>query len=74
MPMSTEMEQSLRLDGYDRRILDVLQREGRISNQELADRIGLSPSPCLRRVRALEESGVITGIAPSSMRDDSDSR
>ena len=61
MPMSTEMEQSLRLDGYDRRILDVLQREGRISNQELADRIGLSPSPCLRRVRALEESGVITG-------------
>ncbi|MCB1792810.1 MAG: Lrp/AsnC family transcriptional regulator [Gammaproteobacteria bacterium] len=55
------MEQSLRLDGYDRRILDVLQREGRISNQELADRIGLSPSPCLRRVRALEESGVITG-------------
>ncbi|MCB1789846.1 MAG: Lrp/AsnC family transcriptional regulator, partial [Gammaproteobacteria bacterium] len=39
------MEQSLRLDGYDRRILDVLQREGRISNQELADRIGLSPSP-----------------------------
>lgn len=49
------------LDRYDRRILEVLQREGRISNQELADRIGLSPSPCLRRVRALEESGVITG-------------
>ncbi len=49
------------LDRYDRRILEVLQEEGRISNQELADRIGLSPSPCLRRVRALEEAGVITG-------------
>lgn len=51
----------MKLDSYDRRILDVLQREGRISNQELADRIGLSPSPCLRRVRALEESGIIAG-------------
>ena len=49
------------LDGYDRRILEVLQDEGRITNQELADRIGLSPSPCLRRVRALEEAGVIDG-------------
>jgi len=49
------------LDPYDKRILDILQHEGRISNQELADRIGLSPSPCLRRVRALEESGLIAG-------------
>ena len=49
------------LDRYDRRILEVLQRDGRISNQELADRIGLSQSPCLRRVRALEESALITG-------------
>lgn len=49
------------LDRYDRRILEVLQQDGRISNQELAERIGLSPSPCLRRVRALEESGVISG-------------
>jgi Lrp/AsnC family transcriptional regulator, leucine-responsive regulatory protein len=49
------------LDGYDRRILDILQEDGRISNQELADRIGLSPSPCLRRVRVLEASGVIAG-------------
>jgi len=49
------------LDRYDRRILEVLQEEGRISNQELADRIGLSPSPCLRRVRTLEESGLIIG-------------
>ncbi len=49
------------LDRYDRHILDILQRDGRISNQELAERIGLSPSPCLRRVRALEESGLILG-------------
>jgi Lrp/AsnC family leucine-responsive transcriptional regulator len=50
----------MELDRYDRRILEVLQGEGRISNQELADRIGLSPSPCLRRVKALEEGGVLT--------------
>jgi len=49
------------LDRYDRQILNILQTDGRISNQELADRIGLSPSPCLRRVRALEESGLIVG-------------
>ncbi len=49
------------LDRYDQHILAVLQENGRLSNQELADRIGLSPSPCLRRVRALEESGLITG-------------
>jgi Lrp/AsnC family transcriptional regulator, leucine-responsive regulatory protein len=49
------------LDRYDRRILETLQRDGRISNQDLAEQIGLSPSPCLRRVRALEESGVIVG-------------
>ena len=51
----------MQIDRYDRKILEVLQHEGRISNQELAERIGLSPSPCLRRVRALEESGVIAG-------------
>ena len=49
------------IDRYDRQILDILQSEGRISNQDLADRIGLSPAPCLRRVRALEESGLIKG-------------
>ncbi|HYN78091.1 MAG TPA: Lrp/AsnC family transcriptional regulator [Lamprocystis sp. (in: g-proteobacteria)] len=49
------------IDNYDRRILEELQQEGRLSNQDLADRIGLSPSPCLRRVRALEEAGIITG-------------
>ncbi|EHS54122.1 transcriptional regulator, AsnC family [Rhizobium sp. PDO1-076] len=47
------------LDRIDRRILSVLQRDGRISNVELAKKVGLSPSPCLRRVRLLEEAGVI---------------
>jgi len=47
------------LDRYDRRILEELQRDGGLSNQRLAERIGLSPSPCLRRVQALEEAGII---------------
>jgi Lrp/AsnC family leucine-responsive transcriptional regulator len=47
------------LDRTDRKILDLLQREGRLSNVELAEKVALSPSPCLRRVRALEEAGVI---------------
>lgn len=51
----------MELDRYDRQILAALQRDGRISNQELAEQIGLSPSPCLRRVRALEEAGLIRG-------------
>ena len=51
----------MEIDRYDRQILGILQEDGRISNQDLADRIGLSPSPCLRRVRALEESGLIVG-------------
>ena len=49
------------LDRYDRHILQLLQEQGRLTNQELADRIGLSPSPCLRRVRALEDAGLIAG-------------
>ena len=51
----------MQFDRYDRQILQILQNDGRISNQELADRIGLSPSPCLRRVKALEEAGLIVG-------------
>lgn len=51
----------MKLDRYDRRILEILQLDGRISNQELSERIGLSQSPCLRRVRALEESGLLSG-------------
>ena len=47
------------LDAIDRRILRALQRNGRMSNVELANAVGLSPSPCLRRVKLLEEKGVI---------------
>jgi DNA-binding Lrp family transcriptional regulator len=47
------------LDEIDRRILEVLQDDARISNVELASRVGLSPSPCLRRVRELEERAVV---------------
>lgn len=49
------------LDRTDRRILNLLQHDGSLSNLELAEKIGLSPSPCSRRVKALEESGVIQG-------------
>ena len=55
------MGNKIDMDRFDRQILQVLQEDGRISNQDLADRIGLSPSPCLRRVRALEEAGIVTG-------------
>ncbi|MGI5499323.1 Lrp/AsnC family transcriptional regulator [Lentzea sp. CA-135723] len=47
------------MDDVDRAILAVLAKDGRISNADLADQVGLSPSPCLRRVRRLEETGVI---------------
>ena len=49
----------IQLDGFDRRIIDQLQRNGRISNVDLAKAVGLSPSPCLRRVRFLEDAGII---------------
>jgi Lrp/AsnC family leucine-responsive transcriptional regulator len=49
----------MELDRIDRRILSELQGNARISNQELADKVGLSPSPCLARVRALEARGLI---------------
>jgi Lrp/AsnC family transcriptional regulator, leucine-responsive regulatory protein len=48
-----------KLDAIDRAILNQLQHEGRLSNQDLAQRIHLSPSACLRRVKALEDAGVI---------------
>ncbi len=50
-----------RMDAVDRRIIAELQRDGRLSNVELADRIGQTPAPCLRRVRRLENDGVILG-------------
>jgi DNA-binding Lrp family transcriptional regulator len=49
------------LDRTDMRILRVLEKDGRISNQDLADAVKLSPSACLRRVKILEEQGVIAG-------------
>ena len=59
------------MDDLDRDILRHLQEDGRLSNVELAERVRLSPSPCLRRVRALERSGVIRGyhadIDPASV-------
>lgn len=51
------------LDTRDRAILQVLQEDGRLTNAELADQVGLSPSACLRRVRLLEESGLVAGYA-----------
>lgn len=48
-------------DAFDQKILRELQVDARITNTELADKIGLSPSPCLRRVRRLEEAGMIRG-------------
>ncbi len=50
---------TLKLDRIDRRILREIQQDARISNLELAERVGLSPSPCARRVRLLEEAGII---------------
>ncbi len=50
----------MHLDEMDRRILRELQQNGRLQNIELAKRVGLSPSPCLRRVKLLEEAGVIS--------------
>ncbi|GAB3283334.1 Lrp/AsnC family transcriptional regulator [Parahaliea aestuarii] len=48
-------------DRTDRRILDIMQRDARITNLELAEKVGLSPTPCARRVKRLEESGLIRG-------------
>ncbi|MEL7014197.1 MAG: Lrp/AsnC family transcriptional regulator [Pseudomonadota bacterium] len=51
------------MDTKDRQIVRMLQRDGRITNQELAAHVNLSPSPCLRRVKALEKTGVIEGYS-----------
>jgi len=52
----------VKLDAVDREILRILQDDGRITNVELARRVGISAPPCLRRVRALEDAGLITGF------------
>ena len=51
----------MNFDGIDRQIIRALQENGRITNNELSKRVNLSPSPCLRRIRNLEEKGYITG-------------
>jgi len=51
------------MDRTDVRILEQLQRDGRLSHVELAERVGLSPTPCTRRVRRLEQAGIIRGYA-----------
>jgi Lrp/AsnC family transcriptional regulator, leucine-responsive regulatory protein len=53
----------LMLDRLDRRILSLLQENGRMTNLELSEKVGLSPTPCLRRTKRLEEQGVILGYA-----------
>jgi Lrp/AsnC family leucine-responsive transcriptional regulator len=57
----TSENASISLDILDRKILVALQQDGRLSNVELAERVGLSPSPCLRRVKRLEDEGYIAG-------------
>ncbi len=61
----------MQLDRMDKRILNALQQNGSITNLELAERIGLSPSPCARRVKQLQDAGIIRGQAtlldPSSL-------
>ena len=51
----------MKFERGDARILEALQKEGRLTNQELAERVGMSSSPCWRRVKRLEETGVIRG-------------
>ncbi|MFE8071422.1 Lrp/AsnC family transcriptional regulator [Marinobacteraceae bacterium S3BR75-40.1] len=57
--MPKENAKLAKIDRIDRAILDALQKDGSLTNQQLAERVGLSPSPCSRRVRALEDAGVI---------------
>ncbi|WP_336492988.1 Lrp/AsnC family transcriptional regulator, partial [Methylobacterium nigriterrae] len=53
--------QERRIDVIDRKILAELQRDGRVTIQDLAGRVGLSASPCLRRIRMLEDAGILKG-------------
>ena len=55
--------ESASIDDTDRKILRELQANARLTNQELSERVGLSPSPCLRRLRRLEAEGIITGYS-----------
>src|SRR6185295_17243534 len=62
------MPTSRDLDAIDRRIIAALQADGRLSNVELAERVGLSPSPCLRRVKRLEHEGYIAAYRATLQR------
>ena len=74
------MPQTPRLDATDRRIIRALQRNGRMTNLDLADEVGLSPSPCSRRVQKLEEGSSAktekqwSRVAPTGERARGDSR
>jgi Lrp/AsnC family leucine-responsive transcriptional regulator len=57
--MAKKTDSLVKLDRIDRSILELLQHNAELTNQEVADKVGLSPSPCLRRVRALEQAGII---------------
>lgn len=61
----------MKIDPYDIRILTALQEDGSLSNQEIADRVGLSASPCSRRIRLLQEAGIIAAtvvrLAPDKL-------
>ncbi|WP_417500605.1 Lrp/AsnC family transcriptional regulator [Marinobacter sp.] len=57
--MLKNKETLVQIDKIDRRILAQIQKDASLTNQQLAEKVGLSPSPCLRRVRALEEAGII---------------
>ena len=63
MPFGKVLVETPMIDEIDRRILRALQRDGRMTVQQLSDEVGLSPSPCARRVRMLEEQGIIKGYA-----------
>src|SRR5690554_3189737 len=69
--MRTGRDGEFTLDRVDRHILDLLQRDGRMSMTELADKVGLTVTPCIERVRRLEREGVITGyharVSPDAM-------
>lgn len=59
----------MKLDALDRKIVAILQQEGRIRTIDLAERVGLSPTPCARRIVRLEEEGIITGYTATVDQD-----
>jgi Lrp/AsnC family leucine-responsive transcriptional regulator len=61
--MPNQTDALLKIDKTDRKILALIQKDGSLTNQELAEKVGLSPSPCLRRMRALQEAGIIVRTA-----------